>query len=148
MSNNGTFSTAVPVDGQKKLPPKEHTLLRIISSECDRLETTTSRYSLAKLSKSLWRKNNKKDSRITINAFAQELKTFGFSIFSRHLVKPNYTQLSVHKVCDASYPDLDVIACFIYVLLLSSTIQKQNTSSRQHCLAGVLSIRQENQQKG
>ena len=107
----------------KELPPRQPTLLRIISSQFDPLgKTAPIVICLRFVQQSLWRKRFKWDDQIAkddlpeYNAFVQKFETLRSPILSRHLFTHEYTQLSLHLFCDASCSTFAAVAYFVFDL--------------------------------
>lgn len=105
----------------KDLPPTQRTLLRIISSQFDPLGITAPIViRLRIIQQSLWRKSYKWDDHIAnddmpeYNAFVKELETLCSPVLPRHLFQHDYTRLTLHVFCDASYSAFAAVAYFVY----------------------------------
>ena len=121
LQNDTVSANVSKLSELKELPPTQRTLLRIISSQFDPLGITAPIViRLRIIQQSLWRKSYKWDDHIVnddlpeYNAFVQELETLRSPILSRHLFKHDYTHLSLHIFCDASYSAFAAVAYFVY----------------------------------
>ena len=121
LQNDTVSANVSKLSELKELPPTQRTLIHIISSHFDPLGITAPIViRLRIIQQSLWRKNYKWDDQIDNddfpedNAVVQELESLRSPILSRHLFEHDYTQLSLHIFCDASYSAFAAVAYFVY----------------------------------
>ena len=161
LQNDTVSANVSKLSELKELPPTQRTLLRIISSQFDPLGITAPLViRLRIIQQSLWRKSYKWDDHIAnddlpeYNAFVQELETLRSPILSRHLLKHDYTHLSLHIFCDASYSAFAAVAYFVYDFSNTDTFDtafvlgkarvaplKQHTITKLELQAAVLGTR-------
>ena len=120
LQNDTVSANVSKLSELKELPPTQRTLLHVISSLFDSLGITEHIVIRLRIIQQSLEKNYKGDDQIAnddlpeYSALVQELETLRSPILSRHLFKHDYTQLSLHMFCDASYSAFAAVAYFVY----------------------------------